>query len=68
MADSDDVSKRQRTDGLDSETTLSFKATNHMNEQLTDVAKAMSVSKSEAIRIAVIALITERKGQYDDRT
>jgi len=67
MAESD-AKKRQRTDGLDSEITLSFKATNHMNEQLTVVADALKVSKSEAIRLSVVAFIKQKRGQYSERS
>ena len=67
MADKPDAPKRQRTEGLDSEITLSFKTTNYMQEQLISVADAIGVSKSEAIRLAVIAYIKEKKGQYRDK-
>lgn len=66
MAEKSDAKKRQRTDGLEAETTLSFKATHYMNKQLESTAENMGVSKSEAIRLAVIALIVEKKGQYRD--
>jgi predicted transcriptional regulator len=67
MADDSGVPKRHRTDGLDSETTVSLKVTQHMKDQLTAVAQGMDVSNSEVIRLAVIAFIKERIGQYDER-
>lgn len=66
MADEPDVKKRLRTDGLDSETTLSFKVTHSMKQQLAVTAEGIGVSNSEAIRLAVVAFITERMGQYSE--
>ena len=64
MAAKPDAPKRPRTDGLEADITLSFKSTQSMNDQLAAVAQGLKVSKSEAIRLAVVAFITTERGQY----